>query len=110
MLRRPTTRAWIYQLGLFALSIAVSLVAIEIFARLYEGQRELDEGPGHPPLFRDNSHGTGSYRLIPNAEYKTRIGGKDVIVRTNSFGMPWRDTTIEKPPGIRRIAFVGDSY
>ncbi len=36
--------------------------------------------------------------------------GKLIQMRTNAFGMPWREVTLAKPRDVRRIAFVGDSF
>ena len=61
-------------------------------------------------LLVENPRGTGSYRLQPNYQRVTRIGGREVRVSTNRHGMPWRDVSVEKRDRRRRIAFVGDSF
>lgn len=63
-----------------------------------------------PALARANPNGTGSYRLRPNLDFTYAYGGKRVRITTNSHGMRWREVPLSKPPGKKRIAFVGDSF
>jgi len=62
------------------------------------------------PLFIPNPHDTGSYRLRPNVRFDVPVGRRRVTLRTNSLGMPWREVSLEAPPGRRRLAFLGDSF
>lgn len=61
-------------------------------------------------LLQPNPHGTGSYRLKPNLRLTTTVQGRTVEIRTNSHGMRWREIPLAKPAGVRRVAFLGDSY
>jgi lysophospholipase L1-like esterase len=51
--------------------------------------------------------------LIPSKDpeliYEWNPGWRSETFAVNSFGMPNDETTLEKPPGVFRIAFVGDS-
>ena len=38
------------------------------------------------------------------------MGGREVQIRTNSHGMPWREVSLERRDRRRRIAFLGDSF
>lgn len=50
------------------------------------------------------------YRYAPHAPYWNRLEGGRSSGLMNNFG--WRDVdwTLEKPPGILRVAVIGDSY
>ena len=61
-------------------------------------------------LLTPNPNGTGSYRLKPDIDLVTRIGRREVRIRTNRHGMHWSEVTIRKNDGRRRIAFLGDSF
>ncbi len=91
---------------LLVFSAAAVLFGSEGLVRLYKRRF----APRKIALARENPHGTGSYRLLPNLDQVTRVEGRRVHLRTNSRGMPWREVSLEKPPGVRRIAFVGDSF
>ncbi len=91
---------------LLAFSAAAILGGSEALVRLYKRIF----APRKLALARANPHGTGSYRLLPNLHVTTRVEGRRVRLRTNSRGMPWREVSLEKPPGVRRVAFVGDSF
>ena len=66
--------------------------------------------PERLDLLQPNPHGTGSYRLKPNLDLKARVGAREVRIRSNSHGMPWREVEVEPADGRRRIAFLGDSF
>jgi lysophospholipase L1-like esterase len=92
-------------------SIALSLLILEIGSRWIEARRLTEPaGTRMVGLLVENPRGTGSYRLQPNYQRVTRIGGREVRVSTNRHGMPWRDVSVEKTDRRRRIAFVGDSF
>jgi lysophospholipase L1-like esterase len=61
--------------------------------------------PAHEQMLSQPTRGFEMYRLRPNLELQSPAG----IVRTNSFGMVDREYELRPPPGIRRIAFLGDS-
>tara|TARA_B100000287_G_scaffold157484_1_gene148575 strand:+ start:3675 stop:5012 length:1338 start_codon:yes stop_codon:yes gene_type:complete len=53
-----------------------------------------------------NPNNTGSHRLKPNFE---RTLAKKYLIKTNSFGMHWKELKKEKN-NKKRIAFIGDSF
>jgi lysophospholipase L1-like esterase len=96
----------IFTLVLLVVSAAAVVGGSEVLVRLYKRIF----APRKIPLAMVNPHGTGSYRLLPNLDVTTRVEGRRVRLQTNSRGMPWREVSLEKPPGVRRVAFVGDSF
>jgi lysophospholipase L1-like esterase len=108
-------RAWpglALRLATLALASGFAFIAVEGFARFQE-RRLRDARPAHPEslqLLRPNPAGTGSYRLRPGLEIRTRVGFQDVVIRTNSHGMRWREVSREADPARARIAFLGDSF
>jgi len=88
------------------------LTVSECLLRVYE--RRTRQQPSAPMevlnIFQANPAGTGSYRLRPHLDIKTRVQGRQIRIVTNSHGMRWRETPIEKPKERKRIAFVGDSF
>ena len=62
------------------------------------------------PLLQENPAGTGSYRLRPNLDLQTQVGTSRIRIRTNSFGMHWREVSLKGKPGRQRVAFLGDSF
>jgi len=94
-----------------AASLFVSLVLFEVGARIIESQRsDRPQRRERLDLLMTNPNGTGSYRLKPDVDLVTRIDRREVRIRTNRHGMHWRDVTIRKNDGRRRIAFLGDSF
>jgi lysophospholipase L1-like esterase len=99
-----------------ALSAGMSLVPSLFFVEGVARHRErVVAQPAGDPLaslgiLRPNPNGTGSYRLKPNLDLRTRVQDYDVRIRTNSHGMRWRELPLEKRGGLQRIAFVGDSF
>jgi len=83
------------------------IVILEIGLNLVENESQFK-------VFKENPNGTGSYRLIPNLDYRFdyEINGekKFFIIKTNSRGMRWKEVSIESPDKRERIAFVGDSF
>lgn len=86
-------------------SIAVMLIAMEILFRIFNLYPP--PGPGLP-------HELTAYgwRTVPNLSgLKRDLHGEfSVEIRSNSFGMREDDVEIGAKPGVRRIAFFGDSY
>jgi lysophospholipase L1-like esterase len=95
-----------------ALGLSLGLGVLEIGARAVIGWRKAaaQRPPERLHLFQANPHGTGSYRLKPDLDLEVRVGAREVRIRTNSHGMPWREVEIERSDGRRRIAFLGDSF
>lgn len=94
-----------------ALSLGLCLAVVETFARWREQRLagRVQSGSGLA-LVQPNPHGTGSYRLRPNLDLATTIRGQATHVRTNRFGMHWREVERDKPAQLRRVAFLGDSF
>ncbi len=84
------------------LTVIVGLVVVELLLGFTQFEP--------PALARANPNGTGSYRLRPNLDLSYPYGEKHVQITTNSHGMRWREVPLSKPPGKKRIAFVGDSF
>lgn len=65
-------------------------------------------------VFRANPHATGSYRLLPDLDFnfvaEVNRQAMSYEIQTNSHGMRWREVSRHKPAGIKRIAFLGDSF
>lgn len=92
-------------------SLGLSFAVVEAVARRLEAGLSAAKMRGDAlALMQPNPAGTGSYRLKPNLDLTTRVKGLEVHVRTNSYGMPWREVTRQKPPRVRRVAFMGDSF
>ena len=97
--------------ALYVVSAVVLLVSSDLLLRLIE------KSAGHIHHIEDleawmeNPRGTGSYRAKPNLDLVYRFGPSDRVsvgIRTNSFGMRWREVSLDKPDGKERIAFAGD--
>lgn len=87
------------------------LGGLELGVRAHDAWLARDAAAPEPlRLLTDNPHGTGSYRLKPNLDLETRVGGYRVHIRTNSHGMHWREVARRPEPGRRRVAFLGDSF
>jgi lysophospholipase L1-like esterase len=97
---------------LFVTSCALSLLALEAGARAWESHlsRRAPDPAALLPILRANPHGTGSYRMKPGFDAGVRVGTREVRVRTNRFGMRWREVEPQKAAGQRRVAFLGDSF
>jgi lysophospholipase L1-like esterase len=102
----PRSKRWGFTIVIALLSVLVVLVGSELTVRVYKKVTKIPS----VRTFRENPFGTGSYRLKPNIDSVTKVGGVIVEVKTNSHGMGWREVSIEKPDNVRRIAFVGDSF
>jgi hypothetical protein len=107
--------AWARPVFLRAAALSIGLAAAlgvaEVGARALERGRKADR-PRSPrlALFDPNPHGTGSFRLKPNLRLTAEVEGRTIAVDTNAHGMRWREVPVEKPPGVRRIAILGDSF
>ncbi len=93
-------------------TVAISFTILEggLRAAAYWRSRQPRAEPVPLSLLQPNPHGSGSYRLKPNLDITTKVGNETIRIRTNAHGMHWRDVTIAKPPGIKRVAFLGDSF
>ena len=108
----PACRRTAFLAVTVALGAFLSLAVLEGGARAFLAWRARNaQRPAERlDLLRPNPHGTGSYRLKPNLNLTARVGGREVQIRTNSHGMPWREVSLERRDRRRRIAFLGDSF
>lgn len=104
------------RLGFASISLCLSslLCAFALEAALRRYEKHLTDQRFQPrqrlQLLRPNPNGTGSYRLRPNLTLTTRVGSGDVLIRTNSHGMRWREVSVDNPTERRRVAVLGDSF
>ncbi len=108
----PACRRKVFAAVTVALGAFLSLAVLEGGAHAFLAwrAREAQQPTERLDLLRPNPHGTGSYRLKPNLNLTARVGGRKVQIRTNNHGMPWREVSLERRDGRRRIAFLGDSF
>ena len=88
--------------SLIFLSFIFGFLGIELFLRQIDTNQM--------KIMQKNSQDSGSYRLKPNYKYSKSFRDFDVTIQTNSAGMNWREVSLKKPDGIKRIAFIGDSF
>jgi len=101
----------LFPLVALTLGLAATLVVAEIVLGFFEGRTRIDaHASENLDLLMPNPNGTGSYRLKPNLDIVTRVGRYRVPIRTNQFGMRWRDVSPERGDRRRRIGFLGDSF
>ncbi len=93
---------------IFLTVIVVLVILILLSITEYALRSILEEEP--LGLLMPNPTQSGSYRLKPNASLSTKINNKDVLFVTNSFGMRNPEISMEKQEGVRRVAFLGDSF
>ncbi len=79
-------------------TLLVCAVLAEIVLRAVE--------PKHVENLYYELPGGNSYRLRPDLNVETKFG----FIRTNSYGMSWKEVSLEKPLNKTRLAFVGDSF
>jgi lysophospholipase L1-like esterase len=93
------------------LSAFLSLFAAELLTRQleYRRQEEMRKPPEALDLLQLNPRGTGPYRLKPNLDLSTRVGGYEVRIKTNRHGMRWREVD-HGSSDKKRVAFFGDSF
>lgn len=93
-------------------SLLVSCIVAELFLRCFHPTAYRQ--PPYPlpeDVWRELLHTSSSvpglaYELAPNKE----IISYGKIIRTNSFGLRDRETTLNKPPSLLRIVALGDSF
>jgi lysophospholipase L1-like esterase len=101
-------RKFIGSLVLILCSLAVTLVMVEVFARVFmdsgmEYDLEMWKYAKRAKIVSDNPEIGHEHR--PNV--KTHLMGADF--RVNSMGLRDREFAIPKPAGVTRIMFIGDS-
>ena len=103
----PRRRRAAFILAAFALGSAFALVVLEVGARAIEARKQ--RPTESLDLLVANPVATGSYRLRPNLDLTTELGGRAIRITTNRHGMPWRDVAVEKGDRLR-LALLGDSF
>jgi hypothetical protein len=92
-------------------TLALGFAGVEAYARRREAALQaLRLKAPDVGLARANPSGTGSYRLRAGLDVETWVKGQRVRIRTNSHGMRWPEVAREKARGVRRVAFLGDSF
>jgi lysophospholipase L1-like esterase len=86
-------------------TIAIVLAALEGGLRAYYWFKLLETNRRLPPVEQRCFVPSSDPELL----YELNPGWRDETFSVNSLGMPDREITIEKPAGVFRIAFVGDS-
>ncbi|NOZ26110.1 MAG: hypothetical protein GXO94_08505 [Nitrospirae bacterium] len=86
-------------------NLLILVVTLIICAVLAEAFLRLLEPKPVEGLYLELSD-SGSYRLRPDVNVETKFG----VIRTNSYGMGWKEVSPENPLNKTRIAFVGDSF
>jgi lysophospholipase L1-like esterase len=99
------SRRVVFALAAVAISVVVTLLGLEVALRVYWAAKNRWTLHNLPPLQQRV--------VIPSADpeliYELNPGASHGDVSINSWGMRDDPTTLEKPPGCFRIAFVGDS-
>ncbi len=91
-------------LAVLLVTLVMCFTLAEVFLRLIEPK------PLMLNLYIENPNGTGSFRLAPDLSTVTKLGSKEIEIKTNSHGMGWREVSVDNPLNKSRIAFVGDSF
>jgi hypothetical protein len=93
--RRGAAPRLLHRLELIATNLAVTLLLAELSLRAYVAWGD------NPTLLVSTT--LDAHRLIPGHDYGDGLRG-------NRLGYPGRDVELEKRPGTRRIAALGDSF
>jgi lysophospholipase L1-like esterase len=103
--RSQTQRAALLASASVAISLVLSLGALEGALRVYHRLKEWREQRALPPV--------AARAMVPSRDpeliYEWNPGWSRDGFSVNSLGMADREVTLEKPPGVFRIAFFGDS-
>ncbi|BBM85644.1 SGNH/GDSL hydrolase family protein [Candidatus Uabimicrobium amorphum] len=86
--------------------VLFTFVCLEIVARIAESFIS-SEATQQISIMKENPNNTGSYRVKENLHivYNNRF-----TIKTNSHGMAWFEVKKTKRQGVKRIAFLGDSF
>ena len=106
------SRSLLLRLAALGTGVLAALGIGEAGARAVESQRSkrVAHAPLSLPLLVPNPRGTGSYRLKPDVSTTAEVEGRMIAIRTNRFGMRWREVERKKASGARRLAVFGDSF
>ncbi|NOZ26109.1 MAG: SGNH/GDSL hydrolase family protein [Nitrospirae bacterium] len=91
-------------LALLFVTTLVCLFLTECVVRLIEPK------PLKLNIYMENPNGTGSFRLKPDIKAVASFGKDEIAIETNSYGMRWREVSLENRLQRTRIAVVGDSF
>ncbi|MEC4676503.1 MAG: SGNH/GDSL hydrolase family protein [Nitrospirota bacterium] len=95
----------VMNLAVLVVTLLICFIAAEGVLRLIEPKPARIQG-----LLTENPNETGSYLVKPDANIVTKLGSKEIVIKTNSDGMWWKEVSRENPLKKTRIAFVGDSF
>jgi lysophospholipase L1-like esterase len=84
------------------LSLVVTLLALEVAARVYAGLTSSERGMAFDPEL--------GWRPLPNVKKVGGLWGVSRPASTNSHGWRDRERPYEKPAGVRRAVAIGDSF
>lgn len=98
---------WAGRLALSVASLLLCLLSLELVARLFE-----TEGRTAPPTegMLRRHHPLLGWEKPPGATARVRGAEFDVELRINSHGLRGPERDYEKPPGVRRVLLLGDSF
>lgn len=94
--------SWPVRLVSLALSVGLSLLAVELAFRVFWLKQVMIKAGIEHPHFH--------HRLKPDQDYRFRSSEFDVTVHTNRYGLRGPDPAIPKPAGVIRILMLGDSF
>lgn len=101
-MRRP----WVANTALLVGSSVLALVASEVVARTFVPSRTT---AGEAALFEYEPR--LGWQFVPNGRSRVRIpDGHETLVVINEHGMRDGSYAFERPPGVERVAVVGDSF
>ena len=105
-------REWAKNLATMLMSIVVTLLLLEGAVRIFAPQELvaselfLSSQPGANPMQARSARRA----LQPNVRCRHRSDEFDVAVRINSRGLRDVEHSLAKPPGVRRVLVLGDSF
>ena len=97
-----TRRHLRHKLALAAVTMLVAVGGLEIAARAYARLAKLDRVLVHDPLL--------GWKPVPGARKRYTSEEAPYLIEINSRGLRDREYPYEKPPGVFRLLFLGDSF
>ena len=102
-------REWMLRLGLLAASLLVGYLIIEGGLRLLFFQSLRWPGAHYQPLMIEPDPEVGWILQPSQVAYRESLDFR-VVLEVNAEGMRNQEVTLDKEPGVFRIAVLGDSY